>query len=229
MKYFDIDTGLEVQLTEEEKISLASQCSFANRYPIKQDLLDRMSDLSIEGGALYRFKIDPGAIQNELEHAGHEHASIELPEGFSTELAVIRSAVRAGLITRALVPGGDPDRINDDTRILKDSFLAWVRQQELAVLAKDAPQAAPAMQNGVSSPWTIKNQNDPEPEQDWYIAARHFARQLVIDDSTLLTKKKLLAKKIAASLKGVGIYKRGGKLPFADSTILKALVKVTLR
>jgi len=142
MKYFDIETGLDIQVTKEEEISLANQCSFANRYPIKKDVLGRMSDLSIEGAALYRFDIDPGAIQNELEHAGHEHASIELPEGFSTELAIIQSAVRAGLITRAPFTGSDPGRICDDTRILKDSFFDWINQQES--VAKNAPQAAPA-------------------------------------------------------------------------------------
>lgn len=82
--------------------------------------------------------------------------------------------------------------------------------------------------SGDDKPWLIAHPNDPEPDYPWYTPARYFARQLVKEDSTLLVKKTKLAKKIAASLSNVGIFKRGGKLPIADTTIIKALVKVTL-
>jgi len=88
--------------------------------------------------------------------------------------------------------------------------------------------AAKASMDETQKPWTIANINDPEPEQNWYIAARYFARKLVIDDSTLLTKKNILAGKISASLTSVGIFKRGGKLPIAKTTILKSLTNITL-
>lgn len=74
--------------------------------------------------------------------------------------------------------------------------------------------------------WLIKHPDDPEPEQDWYTPARHFARDLIRDDTTLLTKRNILADKVAQSLKNVGILKRGGKLPFNPATVKKAFANV---
>ena len=75
-------------------------------------------------------------------------------------------------------------------------------------------------------PWKVHQEGDPEPEQDWYTAARYFARELVRDDSNLLTKKKYLYQKISDSLADVGIYKRGGKKAFDSQTIRKALANI---
>jgi hypothetical protein len=77
-------------------------------------------------------------------------------------------------------------------------------------------------------PWLVPDPRDPEPEQLWYISARYFARQLVKDDSTLLTKRDLLAQKVAKSLDVAGIKKRGGKKPFDPGTVKKALANVKL-
>ena len=79
-----------------------------------------------------------------------------------------------------------------------------------------------------SKPWFIHCEDDPKPELSWYTPARYFARELVVKDSTLLTKRNLLAKRVVASLKGVGIYKRGRKLPFNPATVLKAFTNVNL-
>lgn len=78
------------------------------------------------------------------------------------------------------------------------------------------------------TPWEIKDPKDPEPEQPWYTPARYFARELVRDDPTLLTKKIALAEKVATSLINVGVCKRGGKKKLLASTILKSFVNVTL-
>ena len=80
-----------------------------------------------------------------------------------------------------------------------------------------------------TDPWWTLVEGDPEPKEDWYTPARYFARQLVREDTTLLTKRPLLAVKIAQSLPRVGIYKRGGKLPLGPSTVLKSLSNVILR
>jgi hypothetical protein len=77
-------------------------------------------------------------------------------------------------------------------------------------------------------PWMIPDPKDPEPAQPWYPAARHFARQLVADDSTLLTKRNLLTTKILQSFSAMRIRKRGNKKPLAPGTILKALANVDL-
>lgn len=77
-----------------------------------------------------------------------------------------------------------------------------------------------------AKPWLVPNPADPKPEVDWYIPARFFARQLVIEESTLLHKRVLLARKTSKSMADVGIFKRGGKLAFDESTVLKAFVNV---
>lgn len=89
-------------------------------------------------------------------------------------------------------------------------------------------KAATVMQAEEPKPWLIADPRDPEPAQHWYTPARYFARQLVIADSTLLTKPDILAGKIVQSLTKVGIMKRGGKLPFDAVTIKKALSNVSL-
>jgi hypothetical protein len=76
-------------------------------------------------------------------------------------------------------------------------------------------------------PWLIHNPKDPEPEQLWYIPARYFARERVKKDPTLIFKRDLLAAKVVESLSDVGIFKRGGKLPFNPATVLKAFSNVS--
>ena len=75
-------------------------------------------------------------------------------------------------------------------------------------------------------PWKEHRKGDPDPKHPWRTVARYFARELVRDDSTLLTKNSLLHNKIVASLADVGIYKRGGKKPFDPQTIRKAFTKI---
>lgn len=75
----------------------------------------------------------------------------------------------------------------------------------------------------------MANPKDPKFAFPWYTPARYFARQLVIDDSTLLVKKLKLAEKVADSLAGVGIFKRGKiKKPLSSGTVLKSFVNVAL-
>ena len=83
-----------------------------------------------------------------------------------------------------------------------------------------------APQPASEQPWFVVNPADPRAAQPWYTPARYFARQLVADDSTLLTKKTILAEKVVQSLTDVGIYKRGGKDPFDDGTVKKAFVNI---
>jgi hypothetical protein len=77
-------------------------------------------------------------------------------------------------------------------------------------------------------PWDAKRANDPDALYGWYTPARYFARELVKEDTTLLTKKDLLANKVAKSLFDVGIKKRGGKKAFDPGTVKKAFVNVDL-
>lgn len=87
------------------------------------------------------------------------------------------------------------------------------------------PQALPLEKD---KPWLVPDPNDPTPNQPWYIPARYFARQLVKEDSTLLTKRDLLAQKVAQSLTNAGFYKRGGEKPLDSGTVKKAFSKVCL-
>ena len=79
---------------------------------------------------------------------------------------------------------------------------------------------------GSETPWNIHDSRDPKPEQSWYTPARYFARQLVLEDTTLLTKREVLADKVSRSLSSVNVYKRGGKKKLSASTVLKAFANV---
>jgi len=94
--------------------------------------------------------------------------------------------------------------------------------------APEPPAATPALVSEFrdTKPWLLIDPRDPTPAHEWYTPARYFARQLVIRDSTLLTKRLLLADKVSKSLTSVGIYKHGGKKPFVAETILKAFTNI---
>lgn len=89
-------------------------------------------------------------------------------------------------------------------------------------------KVVPVMTNQELKPWLIADTRDPKPEYPWYTPARYFARQLVIGDSTLLTKRDILANKVVRSLTKTGFKKRGGIKPFDAGTVLKALSNVVL-
>lgn len=99
-------------------------------------------------------------------------------------------------------------------------------QQENESDLKGVDEQKP-LQDRTGPCWTIEKR-DPDPVYDWYTPARYFARQLVKDDTTLLTKKDALARKVVQSLSDVGIYKRGGKLPYKPGTVRKAFSNVIL-
>lgn len=116
--------------------------------------------------------------------------------------------------------------------ITVDEFKMFAKPYGFEVEAAPAAkvEAVPVTSpSGDGKPWLIANHNDPAPAYPWYTPARYFARQLVKDDSTLLVKKNKLAEKTAASLAGVGEFKRGKKKePLSAGTVLKSFVNVTL-
>lgn len=123
----------------------------------------------------------------------------------------------------------------DYTDLVKDVDLdAWLKNDGgVYLFPRGKPIAPPAPevtgQSGSDTkPWLSHDPRDPTPDQPWYTPARYFARQLVIADSTLLTKRPTLADKVSTSLAGAGIYKRGGKKPPSAGTVLKAFANVTL-
>lgn len=101
-------------------------------------------------------------------------------------------------------------------------------EQAAADAFAGAVKVMPPTQPEGSIPWQIADPKDPDPVQPWYIPARYFARQLVIGDSTLLTKRNILADKTAQSLVNAGIKNSRGKVKFDPGTILKAFANVTL-
>lgn len=94
--------------------------------------------------------------------------------------------------------------------------------------ATESLTADSARKHEEQKPWLIANPSDPKPEQPWYTPARYFARQLVKNDSTLLSKRPALSQKVAQSLTAAGFLKRGGKKPLDANTVLKAFVNVSL-
>lgn len=120
---------------------------------------------------------------------------------------------------------------------LPEKFPRWKAAPAKPVTQTPAPAQSPAPLATVvtdkpapvnEKPWLVVDPKDPIAEQSWYTPARYFARQLVLKDSTLLTKKQVLADKVSLSLYGVGIYKRGGKKRHAADTVLKAFSNVAL-
>jgi hypothetical protein len=77
-------------------------------------------------------------------------------------------------------------------------------------------------------PWIQINPNDPIAVQPWYTPARYFARKLVIEDPTLMSKKLILADKVVKLLTSSGFKKRGGVKPLDATTVLKAFANVVL-
>lgn len=87
---------------------------------------------------------------------------------------------------------------------------------------------APVVSVFVEKPWLEIDPRDPEPKQPWFTPARYFARQLAIENATLLANRTLLADKVSAALFNAGYKKRGGKKKFDSGTVLKAFANVTL-
>ena len=77
-----------------------------------------------------------------------------------------------------------------------------------------------------AKPWLVADPKDPTPKFSWYTPARYFARQLVMQDRTLLKKREMVADKVSRSLADLNIFKRGGKKNLSPSTILKAFANV---
>lgn len=120
---------------------------------------------------------------------------------------------------------------------IKKEDMGWSLPKELKVFSQsldDLPLSnAKQKTNGTikkkeDEVWFTKDSRDPEPKLDWFVPARYFAREHLKKDKTLLVKREILADKVAASLKVAGVFKRGGKKPFASSTILKALSNINL-
>jgi hypothetical protein len=133
------------------------------------------------------------------------------------------------------------ERLCKDTIDAAHAYAAFLPEREADALVALAPKpqqtaqvpdtaleltAKPETVADVAKPWLQVDPRDPNPEQHWYTPARYFARQLVIADTTLLTKKLMLADKVSSSLAGVGIFKRGGKKPPKPDTVLKAFANV---
>lgn len=122
--------------------------------------------------------------------------------------------------------------------VIEGEFRAFVEQASRLV-STTGTQAAPRVSNTsqrsptlTENPWLIKDLRDLEPPdfQPWYTPARYFARELVKDDSTLLTKRDLLAEKVVKSLSKIGEYGRGKKKKksLSSGTVKKAFVNVNL-
>lgn len=139
---------------------------------------------------------------------------------YERALGIAASSVKAGTIKEHDTPA---------------NWIAWAKSKGYSVahLISDYPQSQAESVGkeaiATEKPWLIANPNDPplkQGDQAWFTPARYFARDLVKNDSTLLTKRDILASKVADSLKEAGIKKRGGKKDFNPTTILKALSNV---
>jgi hypothetical protein len=123
---------------------------------------------------------------------------------------------------RSISPSTDLVSVND--------INAWLTSDGMEYQFPQAAQPLIGSQSGNANqnPWLIADPKDPAAKYDWYISARYFARQLVKADSTLLTKKDVLASKVVTSLSSTGFKKRGGAKNFDPATVKKAFTRVNL-
>jgi hypothetical protein len=213
-----------------------------------------MSDLSIYDATFwmvhesdpeqhtYRCETDQEFALNYSDNTHGEQAVYEKSE-------VILSAIRAKNIKTTTVKENGIFFDITKTYILKSDWINWCRQNNYTALSNlfnpstNQPAIATSVIHSHSTPtqnlpptvipklaplnpWNVADPKDPSAVQSWYTSARYFAREQIRNDATLLTKRDLLAKKVAQSLSAVGIYKRGGKLPLSETTILKAFSNV---
>lgn len=121
---------------------------------------------------------------------------------------------------------------NDDGPTIESSLFSMSEITAIEEMNRIIPCSDQMKKNHSNSnhaaekPWLTPNPGDPSPEYEWYTPARYFARKLLLEDSTLLIKRDLLARKVADSLKNAGIHKRGGKKPFNPATVKKAFSNV---
>lgn len=111
----------------------------------------------------------------------------------------------------------------------KPVWMAETQPQAAPEFAPVVEAPAPGSNQDISiKPWRVYQNGDPEPAQPWYTPARYFARQLVLEQPTLLSKRSILADKASTALFNAGYKKRGGKLKFASGTVLKAFANLVL-
>lgn len=137
-----------------------------------------------------------------------------------------------------LLPWADFRKITVERELAQEAQVVQVRvdgagihqTSRHAVGMLGASVAGPAGKGPTPAPWWLEDARDHKPEgfQPWYVPARYFARQLVLNDPTLLAKRDVLVAKVAKSLEGVNINKRGGKKAPSSGTVRKALVKIDL-
>lgn len=73
-------------------------------------------------------------------------------------------------------------------------------------------------------PWLIEDKYYEKAPHEWYLAARYFARQLILADSKISRNHKKLAEKVLPDLTAAG-FKPKGKKCYDASTIPKAFSK----
>lgn len=170
------------------------------------------------------------------------------PPDYQDVLRSLRLSIKHGNVSAQRIREGR----YETNRVSWPELVRWARSKSYgiapeleSIVAKIAPvdlaapesQVAPVLPVGASGgmervpekPWLVANPKDPTPGQPWYTPARYFARQLVIEDSTLLTKKLVLADKVSKQLASASFFKRGrAKNKLSADTVLKAFVNVAL-
>lgn len=121
---------VETDSEKEERMRyLRSLGNFAHRYPVRKELWEKMSDITIQGATLYSFGIDPDSIAMEMELG--EDSSIETPPDYWDRLRIIMSAVRSGSIDVCVSAANPaPNKVDEHTLIKMKSFQAWIGEQK---------------------------------------------------------------------------------------------------
>lgn len=106
-----------------------------------------------------------------------------------------------------------------------DTILIAQNEKQLSALPHASQNSGAAPGSSSEEHWQ-QLPGDPLPAQPWYTPARYYARQLVLEYPTLISKRVELSKKVAEILEEKKIFKRGGIKPLREETILKAFTNV---
>lgn len=192
-----------------------------------------------------RIEEDEATLENAWQDAREDKLPTEVIAEKREALRLFRLEVEQAKVCLCAVKDElnrkDASRLRPDTELSRPhltyitctSLDQWKNEEDVrAILAlANVPKKArkaEKLHSTKDDPWWIPEPADPSIDADWYTPARHFARNLVKADSTLLTKRDLLASKVVQSLTNASIYKRGGKLPFKPGTVKRALCNVVL-
>lgn len=170
------------------------------------------------------------ALSLDLEPSNAKQSVRTWPQEYENRMQITEAHIKSGKLK---LSNADNQSIDIEIYGKWALSLGWnipdrFPRGEVAIQSISNTEKLVSIQSNISKPWEIINPSDPTPEQPWYTPARYFARQLIVENSTLLLKRNLLAEKVSNSLYAAGIFGRKKNKKLDGGTVLKAFNNVLL-